>query len=280
MVNSFIVNDIHVQSKLSELYQDDDYYYLYKHLGIDENELVFNIFNNCQFKYSFPFNFNDPYDCHFESEIDFKGIDRDVFNKVFNQKINSKDWKVLKNRLKQNLQENMLEGVMDEFRKQYTVTCFNNAPLNILMWSHYAKNHEGFMVEFRFPKKQLESIPMPVIYTENYPIVSLPWNLVEFLNGASNQYEILKKIFLNKSTDWGYENEYRLIAEKEFIDFPYQIISSVILGTKVKDKSEKKIKEVINKFNKNNNTDIQIYRSKLMYKKYKLEIPLHPRLSK
>lgn len=281
MLNNLIINDDHVKSKLKQLYQDDKYYYFYKHLGIDEKELVFNLFKNCQFKYSYPKNFNDPYDCHFETEINFENFDREIFNQAFGQKINSKMWKLLENQLKLTLKKQMLEGVMDEFRESYSVTCFNNAPLNILMWSHYAKNHEGFMVEFKFSKSHINSLPAPVIYTKNYPIISLPWNVGEFLSNTGNQYETLKKIFLHKSIDWAYEDEYRLLAEKkEFIDFPPQMISSVILGTKITKESESKMKDVLSEFNRKNHTNIKIYKSNLIHKKYELEIPTHPRLSK
>lgn len=273
-------NDPYFLSKLDELFQDDEHYYFYKHYGIDVNEEVFNVFTQCKFKFSHPANFNDPFDCCFNSKIDFSNFKREEHNKIHNYKLNKTDWKNRKEVIKEDLKRILIGETMAEFRKRHTITCFNNSPLNILMWSHYAKNHEGFMIEFKFKKDELERFPFAVKYTNEFPTIVLPWNKEEFVKDISLQLEALDKIFLHKSKDWSYENEFRMIAQnKEFLGFPPRWISTVILGTKIKLNHEHKMKQVIQDFNSIFNMDAKIFKTKIMKDRYELYVPNHPRLS-
>lgn len=280
MLNQDLLNDPYVQVKLNELHQDDEHYYLYKHLGIDTEELVFNLFKKCHFKFSFPTNFNDPYDCCFNTNIDFSNLKREIFNKEYGLNIAKKDWKLKKNEYQYNLEQLMKKEAIKEFRTRFTVNCFNNSPLNILMWSHYAKNHEGFMVEFKFPKSQSGHIPLPVNYDHQYPTLNLPWSRKAFLATQDKYNEHFKKMFFLKSQDWSYENEYRLIGKTELSTFPPHYISSVILGTKTKDNDKLKIKKFVAEFNDKHNLNIQVFNASLSKDKYELRASNHPRLSK
>lgn len=99
------------------------------------------------------------------------------------------------------------------------------------MWSHYASGHTGICLEFDVWMEDLCSA-IKVKYRKKYP---------EFRIDNHNDISI----FYIKSSDWIYEDEYRLIAEEEaeaFADatlktrngiyiLPPRALRSVILGS-------------------------------------------------
>lgn len=275
-----LIHRPYTASKINELTQDDDFYYLYKHTKVDQNQLVFNIFKKCHMKFSKPIDFNDPYDCHFETRIDFTGLTRKKFNKEHRLKIRTDQWEHTKEKYKSNLINIIKNNYLNDIRNNhFTVACFNNNPLNILMWSHYADNHRGFLIEFKFPKKAIGRLPIPVEYTSQYPIISLPYSLHALNQDLDLQHENTRKIFYTKSIDWEYENEYRLINIKnELATFPENYISSVIFGTNTPPSIKNTINEIIQDFNLINKLEIKTYQTQLAKKQYRLIVPNHPRL--
>lgn len=287
MTNEFLLleslhDSLYNKIRLDELTHDEEFYYLYKHARVDQSELVFNVFKNCQLKFSRPIDFNDPYDCHFDTKIDFSGITRKKFNKEFNREIKEHEWKEISLDFQYELTRSFKINALRDIRtKNFTVACFNNNPLNTLMWSHYADNHKGFLIEFKFPRNDINRLPVPVDYSINYPILTLPWSMASFLSNKSLQIEDLRKIFFTKSLDWKYENEYRLInTNHELATFPANLISSVVFGTKTPPKIMDKVNQIIKDFNLTHNMHVKTYQSQLAKRKYEIVVPNHPRLSK
>lgn len=135
------------------------------------------------------------------------------------------------------------------------------------MWSHYADNHRGFCVEYdiaaikeniklkyspyefynneneyveeRLPLTLLAGL-FPIIYTSRR--VRLPYTKlsnISRLNEAEIE-EILYKSYITKSSNWNYENEWRLIIEDKISRFynnkiPFPYISKIYLGCKMSD---------------------------------------------
>lgn len=59
---------------------------------------------------------------------------------------------------------------MQKTANRFRVSCFAQSPYSMLMWSHYANNHQGFCIEYETPdySKENENIYLnlfPVIYT-------------------------------------------------------------------------------------------------------------------
>jgi len=111
---------------------------------------------------------------------------------------------------------------------------------NILMWSHYAQNHQGFIIGFDAKHEYFNSGVSEIIYSDKRPSLN-PF-----------QKEQAESVFLTKSTDWAYEQEVRksmAFTGKEPLDslpkstdevyesvklfkYPKSAISSVIFGWK------------------------------------------------
>ena len=78
------------------------------------------------------------------------------------------------------------------------IVCFSATNDNILMWSHYADQHNGVVIGFE--SNLLSNDWIPVDYSkERY--------LYDFARDAKDVE--VKKVIARKSDAWAYENEYR-----------------------------------------------------------------------
>ena len=106
-----------------------------------------------------------------------------------------------------------------------------------LMWSHYAQNHEGYVLGFdddsAFFKMKLTEDDIGVLKDVKYQIER--HKLTRSEKGAAlGDLEM----FFVKSTDWGYEKEVRMI-------FPMEACSEVAPGLFVREYPTSALKEVV-----------------------------------
>lgn len=137
------------------------------------------------------------------------------------------------------LAEKMLH---DGFEKHVGVLSLTESPNNLLMWAHYANSHQGFVVEFEpshmfFDQRKTEKDDLRHIRKIQYA-GSRPQHV---LTEVQNMGE-----FLIKSTDWAYEQEWRMLAALADADvrieetpndiylfrLPFDAIKSVRIGAR------------------------------------------------
>lgn len=122
-----------------------------------------------------------------------------------------------------------LDCIYNYAENELGLLCFSGIRDNVLMWSHYANNHKGFLVGFDFNliHKELAS--------------SFDWvryiNEINIENKKMLEYSVVP--FL-KSESWYYEEEIRFVKEgKENINIEFQVsinsIKEVILGMKMNE---------------------------------------------
>ncbi len=115
----------------------------------------------------------------------------------------------------------MIDGTLLNFSEilspYFGVLSLSRCRDNILMSSHYANNHSGFVIGFDSSNsffdpangKAIDGL-RPVIYSNEHAVV--PKNGFQFCDEAemreANQY-----LFFTKSADWGYEQEMRILAD-------------------------------------------------------------------
>jgi len=114
---------------------------------------------------------------------------------------------------------------------------------NILMWSHYAHNHTGLLIEFD------QSIFDDVIFTAKYES-ERPLITYEEIDNLTE--ESLATIFCCKKDSWVYENERRFIKKLSdanelkgnnchLFNFNKKHIKSVVVGCNATDDFQKKV---------------------------------------
>jgi hypothetical protein len=84
-----------------------------------------------------------------------------------------------------------------------------------LMWPHYAQSHQGFCIGFS--KSGLASqYPNPLNIAPNVnldPIVPVIYSETRVLVPLAKNIEISSDLFYTKSSDWEYEQEWRLFTQ-------------------------------------------------------------------
>lgn len=100
-----------------------------------------------------------------------------------------------------------------------TIACFCESIESVVMWSHYAQNHQGFALEYNLRDTLAHPITnvglYPVIYNDERLDVSIymAWAFLGLIGIHSPIPDMLSsmKIALHKSKQWEYEKEWRLI---------------------------------------------------------------------
>lgn len=123
----------------------------------------------------------------------------------------------------------------NRFSRNYALLSLTREPLNALMWAHYGDSHQGVAIGIDVERAGLtctKSSLIPaqygeVIYTASKPKSEHFEPSTEELmdigkDGTgfnSDFYNISKRAFLYKSSEWSYEEEVRVV--KRLVDSPY-----------------------------------------------------------
>lgn len=146
---------------------------------------------------------------------------------------------------------------------------------NLLMWSHYANEHKGFVVEFNsendfFMLKEEDNYIYKGIQKVNYSKIR-PYKFL-----IKNEWD---ELFLIKSEEWSYENEYRIIQRLADADeikgnihlfkFPKNLIKSIYCGCNMENSKIEEIYKIIE--NDLELHHIKVYTTRISEEFYKLE---------
>lgn len=135
----------------------------------------------------------------------------------------------------------------NNYKKEMLLCCFAATVKNNLMWSHYTNSHSGFCIEYDISlldkNEQFLHALYPIIYSKT-PILS---NIKACF--YTDQTKDMLTI-MNKSSDWSYEQEYRLFCPPEFDqDYFMPILPSrIFLGLNINNKDSEKILKFAKKY--------------------------------
>lgn len=136
--------------------------------------------------------FNDPFDCDFNYN--------DLYNYQDGLYASDNEEEIL-------YVHNSLMNEMVEIKACTAISCFSEKKDSILMWSHYANNHTGICVCYDiFELMRLNRILVPVWYRNE--------KVKPFIVNSDGEVKLndrIKEIFVQKSLEWSYEEEWRLI---------------------------------------------------------------------
>jgi DUF2971 family protein len=160
------------------------------------------------------------------------------------------------------------------------VLSLTERPDNLLMWAHYAQNHQGFTIEFNSEHKYFRQQRSPVdefghLRKVEYSIYR-PHITITKMNST--------EIFLVKSKEWEYEQEWRMLRPlKEsngpiithdrsihLFSIPPECITGIILGCRMRPEQREKILRFV--CTDKRYSHINRYRSFLHEQEFKLNI--------
>lgn len=120
-------------------------------------------------------------------------------------------------------------GIRNRVVNKYAILCLTRAPLNPLMWAHYANSHKGMVIGIDTEKAGLEceeSYLIPAQRGEVIYVNTLPKNInsmrgAEKLGEAGSDFDVswglderlIKHTFLYKQLCWAYEEEVRIVKK-------------------------------------------------------------------
>ncbi len=180
--------------------------------------------------------------------------------------------KVLKRKAYHNIEDQI--RWQNEYRsREFGICSFAGNCSNIVMWSHYANSHLGFCVTFQIPS--IESF-IDGTFSQSKIIIEL--DKVNYQTDFPNfdAYDLrhsddfIRLPLITKSSDWAYENEYRLISLNKnniAISFQDNLIESIILGCRISPKHEEEILSVI----RGKNNGIKVLKAKTQSLSFGLE---------
>ncbi len=187
-----------------------------------------------------PVDFNDPFDCDPVIELGRNKSQYHAFGrraaKETLKNVSRNERRVRGNSFRTIPKRNAEKYVAAHFRDSMNksgIVCYSDIPDSLLMWSHYADCHQGVCLIFTPLLNEIDLqrswLALPVNYTDDRPVVNLAniRELKEFENAV-----------LNKSADWAYEREWRMISYKGgkgYRKFPPQALTGIILGAKISD---------------------------------------------
>ena len=167
---------------------------------------------------------------------------------------------------------NDLYITLKQARDSLRVACFSETNRSILMWSHYAHNHQGFCIEYDFSQLEYKQHLKPVRYVSERHYI--PGDFADHI--SPNAGNAIYEAALYKSAEWSYEKEWRLVMSKIDLTHPeYReripvmavnaFIRAVYLGVKASKDFEKAICTHYKE------TPVKIYRMKLSASNYSLQ---------
>lgn len=166
------------------------------------------------------------------------------------------------------------EQLQNSIKENSRIICLSETYLSMLMWSHYADNHKGFAIVYDKDKlraaenftssdeKVIRKVHLcKVEYVEEQLDLSeeveeyirynmTPASFKQFPIKNNLSQDKLRRMMVEKSPEWSYEKEWRILPGFISLDKPselaYMVIKpkAVILGSMCSDEDQEKITQV------------------------------------
>lgn len=183
---------------------------------------------------------------------------------------------------------NFASVIRNKWNDMFGVLSLTSINDNITMWSHYAANHSGYVIEFdtsdRFFNKKIKTDDpirhvREVRYEEKRPDIKI-------YDSSMNELEMLdflaEKILLTKSRHWEYEKELRMISNLKETDrvvqsanqcihlncFESAAITSIYLGVNVEPLFRDNLTRILQE---NRYAHVKLFQGSLNPTEYKIE---------
>lgn len=212
------------------------------------NKWTPRIFLNNEVYFCSPNDFNDPFDSivRFTCKGSKKQKERFIREHIRNfyphvsaEEALSLEETFTSGRVDSELMQSIKMNFMER-RGRTGVYCMTEEKKHILMWSHYAKRHTGFCLEFKTDDLFFQSVHL-VRYP---PSVKVP--CMNLLPNWNRVIERGKAGLLTKAKEWKYEHEWRIIDLEKCAgvrQFPPTVLHGVILGCRISENDKRQIVE-------------------------------------
>lgn len=161
--------------------------------------------------------------------------------------------------------------------------CFCRSGRHPLMWTHYARDHQGIQLEFDEQHECFSGKLRNVVYVEERPVLSLT-EMREIVARFRDPNLVAPSFFFHKALEWSYEQEVRMFVKPdETVPFamdkgnpihlyriPFAALRSITFGSRSWI-AERELRDLINSVVQNEGLDIKAYQLRTSATEYKLE---------
>jgi hypothetical protein len=265
---------------------EEDLKYLYKyrsllnHKKVNKNTL--RMIYDGEIYFSNADNFNDPFECSVDVSCEATK-DEVIAHLQKNENTPAKNQRLFELWLNdKEAFKNAFDNIMpDHTRKIFLIFCLAKYYDNILMWSHYANDHKGICIGYKttdFANRKTIKCGIENLNTGMHPFPYLPLIKVEYANEKPKEFNMIKEdvnslfaFIYTKAKLWEYENEYRIILNRDALKKnPIHIdqgeIKEILFGLRTDTKMQD---EIINTI-LSKRTDIKFYKMNAIKGKYAL----------
>jgi Protein of unknown function (DUF2971) len=193
---------------------DVPYMIVYKYLSPDRS----NVLTNGRIRFTQPAVLNDPFET-LPASTEYRNTLKNVMpelSQLQKESLNASGYS--EEDVRNNVLSNVLDNVPELFSRYFGILSLSRCRDNILMWSHYADSHQGFVIGFDsenkfFTPSEGKAIDglRDVKYSRKGSRPIFPPNGLDSLN-PDEMREWNEHIFFTKSEDWAYEQEMRILA--------------------------------------------------------------------
>ncbi len=216
---------------------------LYRYLKLNENwkKWLPDILLNNKWKFTNPLSQNDPFDCKLKVDFlngtDFEFIDYLKMNAGKNTRNDAEFLHSL--RYKNSF---LMDSILDD--DPHFFLSFSKSPDNLLMWAHYADSHKGIVLGIEIDDPDNNKVH-PIQYVEDFIGIKQLNEMQTAVDQTGNSKALVEHVLTEKSMDWAYEQEYRIISREKEDVYPDIHVSQIIYGHKFGEKEKVWIKNLI-----------------------------------
>ena len=233
---------------------------LYKYRTFDPDRKHLKALENAELFFPSPRHFNDPFDCslHYDLDglesglalrwaVDFVG--RELPHLVPDQResLARRRWHEI--RSQPDYAKRFHDYVIETNQHKFGICSLTPLARNLLMWAHYAEDHKGFCVGINmlamvpFQNDQAKQGDLIDLYKVEYAEAMPRINFFQSMLSETGDDDALTLI-TTKSTDWKYEQEYRLVRwhkADSCISIGRGALAWVILGCRTSDENREQV---------------------------------------
>ncbi len=236
------------------------------------DEFLLDYFVDSNFYLSSVGNFNDPFDmgAYVAGNSDWKKR-RDKFKKIVKDHSPQLNWKQRQEKVNEFMfAPDQLLNIRKGYEKSVKdmgAICFTPKPRNLLMWSHYAVHHRGFVLQFHTANDVRKmNMLIKLEYSHNYP--SVDWF-------DDNFERALETVFRTKHKGWEYEQEFRIVlvdGAATYLPFKPEALTGLIFGCRADIELKKRVLNVLEQRASKSLSPIRVYKAVKNPEQYKVTI--------
>jgi len=126
---------------------------------------------------------------------------------------------------------NVVERDFANIFKSIGILCLATHWNSVLMWSHYAGNHAGVCLEYRFDGNLCENLKS-VVYGGTRSVLTSELRSLQFGNDPSIESELRERVLFSKARHWRYEREWRAIKSPPGSHSSPFILNAIYFGAR------------------------------------------------